>query len=243
MSGAEEDAAAAKSELRQAAATIGAETPQEEAGARLAADVGAPGDSATDPFALAQAWLDAAARTEPNDANAMALATADAAGMPNVRMVLLKEIEPAGVLPCGRGAFVFYTNYESAKGRELAANARAAISLHWKSQHRQLRARGRVEKVEAEKADAYYASRAYASRIGAWASKQSRPLASRAELVGEAMKVGARFPLSPPRPPHWGGFRIIPDEIEFWADGPFRMHDRWKRRWDGAGWDSQRLNP
>ncbi len=215
----------------------------DEAGAAIAGGSQAPGDADADPFALAAAWLAAAGESEINDPNAMALATADAAGLPNVRVVLLKEIEPAGSLPDGRGAFVFYTNFESRKGRELAANAQAAISLHWKSLRRQVRARGRVEKVEAEIADAYYKSRAYGSRVGAWASRQSQPLASRAALAAEALKVAARYPIDPPRPPHWGGFRLIPDEIEFWADGAFRLHDRWRRRWRGDGWVVERLNP
>jgi pyridoxamine 5'-phosphate oxidase len=195
-----------------------------------------------DPFALAQAWLDEAAKTEPNDPNAIALATAGPDGLPNVRMVLLKEIEGAET----GGAFVFYTNYESAKGRELEANPQAACVLHWKTLGRQVRVRGPVERVEAEKADAYYASRAYQSRIGAWASAQSRPLSGRGALVAEAAKVAARYPRNPPRPPHWGGFRIRPVEMEFWANGDFRMHDRfrWTReRATDAAWTIQRLNP
>lgn len=195
-----------------------------------------------DPFALARAWLAEAARTEPEDPNAIALATCGADGLPNVRMVLLKEIE--GDNP--GGGFVFYTNFDSAKGAELAANPQAAFTMHWKSLRRQIRARGPVERVEADKADAYYASRAYQSRIGAWASRQSQPLSSRAALVAEAAKAAARHPLNPPRPTHWGGFRIRPVEIEFWADAPFRMHDRF--RWtrpatDGAEWTVTRLNP
>jgi pyridoxamine 5'-phosphate oxidase len=195
-----------------------------------------------DPFALAQAWLAAAEKTEPNDPNAIALATAGADGLPNVRMVLLKEIEGAET----GGAFVFYTNYESAKGGELAANPQAAGVLHWKSLHRQIRFRGPVERVEAEKADAYYASRAYQSRIGAWASAQSRPLSGKSALLAEAAKVAARYPRNPPRPPHWGGFRIRPVEIEFWADGEFRMHDRFRWTRDdprGEAWSVTRLNP
>ena len=195
-----------------------------------------------DPFALAQTWLEEAERTEPNDPNAIALATAGSDGLPNVRMVLLKEIEDAR----DGGAFVFYTNYESAKGGELAANPQAAGVLHWKSLRRQVRVRGPVERVEAEKADAYYASRAYQSRIGAWASAQSRPLSGKAALLAEAAKVAARHPLNPPRPPHWGGFRIRPVEMEFWADGEFRMHDRF--RWTredvrSQDWTVTRLNP
>ena len=195
-----------------------------------------------DPFALARSWLDEARGSEINDPDAIALATCGADGLPNVRMVLLKEIESAG----SDGAFVFYTNFESAKGRELAENPRAAFTMHWKSLRRQLRARGPVEIVEAEKADAYYASRPYQSRVGAWASAQSRPLSSRGALMAEAAKAAARHPFDPPRPPHWGGFRIRPLEIEFWADGEFRMHDRF--RWtrespDASDWSVTRLNP
>ncbi|MCI4666021.1 MAG: pyridoxamine 5'-phosphate oxidase [Neomegalonema sp.] len=194
-----------------------------------------------DPFELAQSWLDAAEPGELNDPNAMALATVDSDGLPNVRMVLLKEIE--GAAPGGRGAFVFYTNFESAKGRELAANPKAAIVLHWKSLRRQLRARGAVERAPDEQADAYFRSRSYKSRIGAWASAQSRPLTSRTALIAEAGLAAARYPLDPPRPPHWGGFRIIPEQIEFWSDGAHRLHDRFLWRWTGENWDVTRLNP
>jgi pyridoxamine 5'-phosphate oxidase len=195
-----------------------------------------------DPFVLARAWLAEATRSEPEDPNAIALATCGPDGLPNVRMVLLKEIEGEGAA----GGFVFYTNYESAKGRELSANPQAAFTMHWKSLRRQVRARGPVERVEAEKADAYYASRAYQSRIGAWASAQSRPLAGKGALLAEAAAVAARYPLNPPRPLHWGGFRIRPVEIEFWADGAFRMHDRFRWTREGTGmaqWTVTRLNP
>lgn len=195
-----------------------------------------------DPFTAARVWLAEAERSEPEDPNAIALATVDADGLPNVRMVLLKEIEGAGA----DGAFVFYTNFDSAKGQELRATPKAAFALHWKSLRRQIRVRGPVEVVEAEKADAYYASRAYQSRIGAWASEQSRPLPSRAALVARAAAVAVQHPKSPPRPPHWGGFRIRPVEIEFWADGAYRLHDRF--RWTRASvtvadWSVTRLNP
>ena len=191
-----------------------------------------------DPFAKAREWLAEAEAAEINDANAIALATADASGLPNVRMVLLKEIEDNG--------FVFYTNTESAKGSELAENMQAAFVLHWKSLHRQVRGRGQVEKVSDEQADAYYNSRAYQSRIGAWASQQSRPLKSRASLLADVAKVAAKHPLKPPRPPHWTGYRIVPSEMEFWADGEFRLHDRF--RWTrtdptSTEWTQTRLNP
>ncbi len=195
-----------------------------------------------DPFALARVWLTEAEKTEPKDANAMALSTVDKTGLPNVRMVLLKEIE-ADLL---HGGFVFYTNFESAKGRELDASMKAALVLHWKSLDRQIRVRGVVEKVGAKQADAYYKSRAYQSRIGAWASRQSRPLATRRSLLAEVAKLAAKYPRNPPRPPHWGGFRLRPTEIEFWADGDFRLHDRF--RWtrmkpEADAWTVQRLNP
>ena len=181
-----------------------------------------------DPFAIARAWLAEAERTEPNDPNAIALATVDAAGLPDCRMVLLKEIEGAGA----DGAFVFYTNYESAKGTEIEATGVAAFVMHWKSLRRQIRVRGLVSRVEAEQADSYYNSRALQARIGAWASRQSRPLESRAALMAEVARQGINHGLSPRRPPHWGGYRIRPVEIEFWADGAFRLHDRfrWSRQ-------------
>lgn len=195
-----------------------------------------------DPFELARAWLTEAEAAEPKDANAMALSTVDKTGLPNVRMVLLKEVEADQK----RGGFVFYTNFESAKGRELETGGKAALVLHWKSLNRQIRVRGLVEKVSAKQADAYYNSRAYQSRIGAWASKQSRPLSSRRALLAEVAKLAAKYPRKPPRPPHWGGFRIRPIEMEFWADGDFRLHDRF--RWtrmkpDVDSWTVQRLNP
>lgn len=195
-----------------------------------------------DPFALARAWLAEAEKSEINDPTAMALSTVDADGLPNARMVLLKEVEGDPVA----GGFVFYTNYGSAKGQELAATAKAAGVLHWKSLRRQLRFRGHVERVEGAQADAYYNSRAYKSRLGAWASRQSEPLSSRAHLMAEVAKVAARHPIKPPRPPFWGGFRIRPVEIEFWADGDFRLHDRFRWSRDGVDathWTVQRLNP
>lgn len=190
-----------------------------------------------DPFALARAWLAEASRTEPEDPNAIALATVDAAGLPNVRMVLLKDIED--------DAFVFYTNYDSAKGREIAGSGKAAFVAHWKSLRRQLRVRGHVTRVEDGTADAYYRSRALQSRLGAWASRQSEPLASREALMAEVARVTLAQGVNPERPTFWGGFLIRPVEIEFWADGAFRLHDRfrWTRRASGAAWDVVRLNP
>ncbi|HET9067325.1 MAG TPA: pyridoxamine 5'-phosphate oxidase [Amaricoccus sp.] len=190
-----------------------------------------------DPFAIARAWLGEAGRAEPNDANAVALATVGEGGLPNVRMVLLKEIEPDG--------FVFYTNYESVKAREIEATGGAAFVMHWKSLRRQIRARGRVTREDGPQADAYYRSRSLPSRLGAWASAQSRPLASRAALMLEVAKVTASKGIDPPRPPFWGGFRLTPTEIEFWADGASRLHDRfrWTRDAAGAPWQVVRLNP
>lgn len=190
-----------------------------------------------DPFALARAWLAEAEATEINDPNAIALASVDADGMPNVRMVLLKDIEDA--------AFVFYTNYTSAKAQEVTGAGKAAFVMHWKSLRRQIRVRGLVSREEGAQADAYYASRSLKSRLGAWASRQSQPLASRGALMAEVAKVTAQHGLNPARPPFWGGFRITPLEIEFWADGAFRLHDRfcWRRASPGDAWEIQRLNP
>jgi pyridoxamine 5'-phosphate oxidase len=195
-----------------------------------------------DPFALAQSWLTEAEATEPNDPNAIALATVDDEGLPNVRMVLLKEIETAGE---GGGAFVFYTNYSSKKGQEITASGKAAFVLHWKSLRRQIRVRGIVTREDGPQADAYFTSRSLKSRIGAWASQQSQPLTSREALMAEAAKVGLTKGPNPPRPPFWGGFRIQPVEIEFWADGAFRLHDRfrWSRLDPTAPWTVNRLNP
>lgn len=181
-----------------------------------------------DPFAIARDWLAEARRSEPNDPDAIALATVDADGLPDVRMVLLKDIEGEGAA----GAFVFYTNFDSAKGNQIEATGVASFVMHWKSLRRQIRVRGHVSRVEAEMADAYYNSRALQSRIGAWASRQSRPLESRAALMAEVARQGLSLGLRPARPAHWGGYRIRPVQIEFWADGAFRLHDRfqWIRR-------------
>lgn len=196
----------------------------------------------SDPFAMAQRWLAEAQDSEPNDPNAIALATVDPSGLPNVRMVLLKDIEAHGD---GTGAFVFYTNYGSAKGQELEASGKAAFVLHWKSLRRQIRVRGTVSREDGEKADEYFASRSLQSRLGAWASKQSQPLSSRAALVAEATKAGVVHGVNPKRPPFWGGYRIDPVEIEFWADGAFRLHDRFRftLREMPKTWEVTRLNP
>lgn len=190
-----------------------------------------------DPFEIAGRWLAEAEASEINDPNAIALSTVDADGMPNVRMVLLKEIEA--------DAFVFYTSYDSRKGQEIAAAGKAAFVMHWKSLHRQIRVRGTVTREDGELADAYYASRSLKSRLGAWASKQSQPLGSRTELMAEVAKLTAKLGTNPPRPPFWGGFRIHPTEIEFWADGAFRLHDRfrWKQNGNKKTWEISRLNP
>lgn len=190
-----------------------------------------------DPFAISSAWLNEAEGTEPNDPNAIALATVDAQGLPNVRMVLLKEIEAE--------AFVFYTNYESRKAVEIEQGGCAAFVLHWKSLRRQIRVRGIVAREEGPQADDYFQSRSLRSRLGAWASRQSQPLASRAALMAEVAKVSARHGVAPDRPPFWGGYRIRPTEIEFWADGAFRLHDRfrWTRAELDAPWHITRLNP
>lgn len=192
-----------------------------------------------EPFALVQEWLDEAGESEPNDPNAMALATADADGRPSLRMVLLKGFDADG--------FVFYTNLESRKGTQLAENPAAALLFHWKSLRRQIRVEGPVEPVRAEEADAYFASRARGSQIGAWASAQSRPLESRFALEKQVAKIGAKYAVGAvPRPPHWSGFRIRPLRIEFWKDGAFRLHDRFLfSRADPAdeGWTVERLYP
>lgn len=193
--------------------------------------------SGQDPFEIARRWLDEAALTEPNDPNAIALSTVDSTGMPNVRMVLLKDITAEG--------FTFYTNFESTKAQELAHSGKAAFVLHWKSLRRQVRVRGNISRVSDDVADAYFASRSLKSRLGAWASRQSRPLGSRAELMAEVARQTARHGTNPPRPPHWGGFMVSPVEIEFWADGAFRLHDRfcWRKAASGTGWEVARLSP
>lgn len=200
------------------------------------------GSETHDPFALFTTWLAEASAKEPNDPNAMALATVDADGMPDVRMVLLKGLDARG--------FVFYTNLESQKGCELATTPKAALCFHWKSLRRQIRVRGPVEPVSPEEADAYYASRPRDSRIGAWASQQSRPLESRFALEKAVARYAARYALGDvPRPPYWSGFRIVPRSIEFWQDRPFRLHDRLRFDRDAtaddmtADWTTSRLYP
>ena len=193
---------------------------------------------ASDPEVLFNAWFDDAERTEINDANAMTLATVDKNGMPNSRVVLLKGWD-------GRG-FVFYTNIESAKGQELMATPKASLCFHWKSQRRQVRVRGLSEPVSTAEADVYYASRPMGSRIGAWASQQSRPLKNREELIEAVARFEKEFEgMNPARPRYWSGFRIIPLEIEFWQDRPHRLHDRmlFSRETADMRWQKTRLYP
>ncbi len=191
-----------------------------------------------DPIAQFSEWLALAGRTEPNDPNAMALATADAAGMPDVRMVLLKDIDAAGL--------TFYTNTMSAKGGQLAANPQAAICFHWKTIRRQVRFRGPVAPVSAEEADAYFRTRSRGSRIGAWASDQSRPMEGRFALEKKVAATTAEFGLKEiPRPPHWSGYRLTPLQVEFWVNRPFRLHDRLVFRREDASqpWRTEKLFP
>lgn len=196
-----------------------------------------------DPFGLFEAWMADATEHEPNDPNAMALATCDAEGMPNLRMVLLKALDEAGQDQRG---FVFYTNFEGKKGQELLANPQAALCFHWKSLRRQVRVRGKVSQVSDAEADDYFASRARGSRIGAWASQQSRPLEGRFALEKAVAKYAAKFNIgSVPRPPYWSGFRVTPIEIEFWHDRPFRLHDRvvFRREQPEGEWQRLMLYP
>jgi pyridoxamine 5'-phosphate oxidase len=189
-----------------------------------------------DPFVLFSEWLAEAMAAEANDPNAMALATVDETGLPDVRMVLLKGVDADG--------FVFYTNLESRKGRQLAGQPKAALCFHWKSLRRQVRVRGPVEPVTPAEADAYFATRPRLSRIGAWASRQSAPLESRFALEKAVALYTARFPAGGiPRPPHWSGFRLVPVEIEFWRDGAFRLHDRARFSRSDAEWTRTALFP
>lgn len=189
-----------------------------------------------DPFALFAEWLEEAGKKEPNDPNAMTVSTVDADGMPDSRMVLLKDFDVRG--------FVFYTNTESAKGVELSGQPKAALLFHWKSLRRQVRIRGLVEPVSPAEADAYFASRARHSQLGAWASEQSRPLPDRLALEKRVAEMGLRYGLGKvPRPPHWSGYRIVPVTLEFWRDRPFRLHERLVFDRVGEGWTTKRLFP
>lgn len=189
-----------------------------------------------DPIAIFEAWMAEAAASEPNDPNAVCLATATAEGAPSARMVLLKGVDARG--------FVFYTNLESRKGRELAANPQAALCFHWKTLARSVRVEGTVEQVSDAEADAYYASRARTSRLGAWASKQSRPLETRFALEKAVAEYGLRYAVGEiPRPAHWSGFRVLPRRIELWRDMPFRLHERRVFHRDAGGWRVEMLYP
>jgi pyridoxamine 5'-phosphate oxidase len=193
--------------------------------------------SGDDPFEIARSWMKEAEASEPTDPNAIALSTVDPSGLPNVRMVLLKDIEDA--------AFVFYTNYDSRKGQELDASGKAAFVLHWKSLARQVRVRGIVTREDGPIAEAYYQARSLKRRLGAWASAQSTPLSGRGAVVAEVANVTATKGTQPNRPPFWGGYRITPLEVECWADGAVRLHDRvrWSREAPDEPWSICRLNP
>lgn len=189
----------------------------------------------TDPFVLFQTWFDEAVASEINDPDAIALASVNADGMPSVRMVLLRQWSVDG--------FLFFTNYQSRKSGELLATGKAAFCMHWKSLRKQVRVTGQVGKATAAQSDAYFNSRGRGSQIGAWASAQSQPLGSRAELMGQVEAHDKKFPDAVTRPPHWGGFCLVPEEMEFWADGEHRLHDRFRFTRADSGWDIQRLNP
>ena len=189
----------------------------------------------TNPFNLFQSWFVEAVVAEINDPDAIALASVNADGLPSVRMVLLRQWSENG--------FLFFTNYESRKAEELLSTGKAAFCMHWKSLRKQIRVTGQVRKATAAQSDAYFASRGRGSQIGAWASDQSRPLASRAKLLAKVDEFDQKFPSMVQRPPHWGGFCLVPAEIEFWADGEHRLHDRFRFTRGSDGWDISRLNP
>ena len=189
----------------------------------------------TNPFNLFQTWFDEAVAEEINDPDAIALASVTADGMPSVRMVLLRQWSEDG--------FLFFTNYRSRKAGELLATGKAAFCMHWKSLRKQIRVTGPVRKATPAQSDAYFASRGRGSQVGAWASDQSRPLESRAALMAKVDEFDKKFPGAVQRPPHWGGFCLAPDEIEFWADGEHRLHDRFRFTRRSDGWDILRLNP
>ena len=193
-------------------------------------------NASADPFSLFSTWMAEAEKSEPNDPNAMALATADTQGRPSVRMVLLKGVD--------QGGFVFYTNLQSRKGEELAANPHVALLFHWKSLKRQVRIEGPAQPVTPEEADSYFASRARTSQIGAWASTQSRPLQGRFELEKRVAEFTAKFGFGAvPRPPHWSGYRVVPERLEVWQVRPFRLHDRFIYERAGDGWTVTHLFP
>ncbi len=225
---------------RMTAPVIPPSPTREEYAEQYAAALAANGDETifdrTEPYGLFVEWLEDAKRYEPNDANAMSLATVTGQGVPDCRIVLLKDVDSRG--------FTFYSNRESTKGEALGEVPAAALAFHWKSLRRQVRVRGRVEPVSAAEADAYFASRARESQIGAWASNQSRPMEARVVLEDAIARETARFEgQDVPRPERWTGWRVIPDQVEFWRDRPFRLHDRLLFTRDGDGWTTARLQP